>query len=130
MHRIRLAGPWQITSEPPENDDPWTSTVLPCTFEATSDLESPRARRKFHSPTSIDDSTVLRIAIVGVGIARALLNGVELPATVLPPDSKSDPDALAFDATGRLKSFNELEIELSSSKDQPAKLQSAELQIG
>ena len=126
MHRIRLAGPWQIPDHV-DKQDSWTNVSLPLTHAATGSEGRLRIRRKFHSPTGIDSATPLRICITGERIDGVSLNGELLPAGST--TAFVDSDAISFDVTGRLKSFNELEVWLLPNPSQPAELRSAELHI-
>jgi len=130
MHRIRLVGPWQIHGGSSEGSESWIDIVLPHTPVPSGGRMNSRAKRKFHAPTGIDASTPLRIAVTGTGIVGAQLNGIALFAQRLPSDSEAATETVSFDITDQLKPFNELEIELRSSKERCAMLQSAELQIG
>lgn len=134
MHRIRLAGPWQVQSKLPDAVDSWTTVNLPFQLTASDpDASSVKLKRRFHSPTGIDDGTSISVAaIVNTALVFVRLNGHPLKKTST-ASSTSNPSEqiLVYDLTGRLRSFNELEIELQHCDSSVScGLLAAELQIG
>ena len=129
VHKIRLAGPWQC-HQPSESSATWTTVTLPFHF-ATSD-GCKTLKRRFHSPTGIDSTTSIMVAVsLNNASAFVRLNGQLLEkACVAELASDATGDITAFDVTGRLQPFNELEVELQNSQSTvEATLRAVELQI-
>lgn len=134
IHRIRLAGPWQLQTEVLAAQDSWTTVNLPFRLtESNSSGTSVRLKRRFHSPTGIDDQTPIAVvATVDMASVFVRLNGLPLKkASTANTTDKPSEQILVHELTGLLRSFNELEIELPLSDNAVGcGLLGAELQIG
>lgn len=129
VHKIRLAGPWQCL-QPSESPATWTTVTLPFHF-ATSD-RCTTLKRRFHSPTGIDSTTSIMVAVsLNTVSAFVRLNGQLLEkVSVAELAADATGDITAFDVTGRLQPFNELEVELQNSQPAvDATLRAVELRI-
>jgi hypothetical protein len=134
IHRIRLAGPWQLQSGASVDRDSWTTVNLPFRLtDSHSSGASVRLKRCFHSPTGIDDQTPIAVvATVDMASVFVRLNGLPLKkASTANITDKPPEQILVHELTGLLRPFNELEIELPcSDKAVGCGLLGAELQIG
>ncbi len=98
MHEIRLAGPWEVSTETASE---WTRSMLP--FESSAEEGTLRLRRKFHRPSGLTSESKLFIAAAIDGPCELELNGVILPSTC------ENGEFLA-DVSKSLGSFNDLQI--------------------
>jgi hypothetical protein len=138
-HRIRLAGPWEWCNSSSQSPGDRQTCQLP--FSSSADNgDHPGAcgslllSRRFHCPTGIDSTTVVKIALeVQAGNAEAKLNGVPLEAEVEADDIQQDAKSIRivrFSVSGALRPFNELQVFLSRAADGvAATLVSAYLEI-
>jgi hypothetical protein len=106
MHRIRLKGPWEVIAP---GGDAFERIDVPVAWRDLFGDRSgtARFRRRFHAPTNLDEGerVVIRIPLETGEVRRFTCN--ETPVPELPGDP------LAFDVTGPLQSFNELQFEIT-----------------
>ena len=104
-HRIRLAGPWQYSTD---DGSTWQRCTLP--FDAgtaDNDGQACRLRRKFHRPTGTTDSTRLTLLVSLEGtISAATVNGLSLAFSC----SGESSAELTIEISNAITQFNVLEL--------------------
>ena len=105
MHEIRLAAPWDVSTEAaPE----WTRTNLPFAPSAIEGML--RLRRKFHRPSGLTSESRVYVAAVVEGACEIELNGVKLSLT-------RDQGECIADISTALNAFNVLQVIFSQAAD-------------
>ena len=116
-HIIRLRGPWEVLFADSSCEHiPLTARVPVCWAELFGDVSgSAIFRRKFHSPTGLDDGdrVLIRIPENAGAVSHATLNGEPMrPISDPLPSPAPLIAATCFDVTPGLQEFNELEFTL------------------
>ncbi|MEZ6130795.1 MAG: hypothetical protein R3C59_19165 [Planctomycetaceae bacterium] len=98
-HRIRLAGPWDISRD----GHVWDRAALPLP-ETVAD-QAIQLRRRFHRPTGLTAASVVTLVVIASGPAATLLLNDE-PIGSLHCEEQNGTVSTAFDVTERLQEFN------------------------
>ncbi len=127
-HRIRLAGPWesQFIGTDGQPDDEVIRCELPFTLPESQRESGVLLTRRFHRPTGIDDTTILRIVLQSSERPAAVrLNGTDIAECRARPDAE-----FAFEITGQMAEFNLLGVLLRPAESAaPTTLNTAWLEI-
>ena len=100
-HQIRLAGPWEISTD---GDVNWERCQLPFAFPRA--ITDRRLRRRFHRPTGLEAASTVILRLTGKSLPTTILLN-DTPVTVSP----SAASAVTPTLTSALQPFNEICIE-------------------
>jgi hypothetical protein len=114
-HEIRLAGPWEFSAD---DSSAWDRCSLP--FDAASQCELNgetlvRIRRRFHSPSGLNRSSIVSIIVVANGeVARITLNDCDIVASTIERAAEQPISVTShFRVSERLNEFNTLQMTLA-----------------
>ena len=115
VHEIRLAGPWELIV----GDQPPTRTQLPINPNSSAQRSVGSdsclvARRKFHAPSGLSESTRLELQIADArSVVEVRLNDKRLDSSAQHAESTSSH---TYELPGQLPGFNELAVKLNTNE--------------
>ena len=117
-HQIRLAGPWEYSTD---NGETWQRSKLPFHFSECG-ADACLLRRRFHRPTGLDADSIVSLQMTGQHLPTSLqLNDQDTALTL------NEQEAETSNLTEQLLSFNE--VCLSASAESETVLESAVIKI-
>jgi hypothetical protein len=119
IHKIRLAGPWELHKEGSEP----TRVQLP--FDMPSTDDTCQLIRKFHRPSGLTDDCQVRIVVTTNTPLAVFINEEPVEPSAVSMESQSCDSA--YDATALLRPFNLLSVQ--SRDDAASHVQAAAIEI-